>query len=353
MEELYKGLLIDKNVLAQDPHFTSGCPSCHKGDDKAPSKEKAHKGIVKRPSQDPKACAPCHKEIAANYTTSLHFTTSGLKHGVAGRFSKSQFAQFESKVFEKSCRSCHASCGECHVKSPAISGVSVGLIKGHRFVKKDEGKTCSFCHGGRVYPEFTGEYGGTPDVHYQKGMTCLDCHKGKGFHGDGKAYTSRKDVKERPSCTGCHAQGNEKDLQVKNTHLKHNGKVSCSACHAAGVYRNCTGCHIGKGAVSKPGFILGKNPRKPGMLTTLRLIPTVRDTFSGEGIGMDQYDAVPNYWDANPHTIRKRTERTRSCEVCHNEKKDFLSKENLIQGGAKANESLIYTPKPLKTGGMK
>ena len=267
---------------------------------------------------------------------------------MAGRFSKSQFAQFEAKVFEKSCRSCHASCGDCHVKSPAVSGISVGLIKGHRFVKKDEGKTCSFCHGGRVYPEFTGEYGGTPDVHYQKGMMCLDCHKGKSFHGDGKAYNSRKEIKEKPSCAGCHMPGQEKDQKARNAHLRHNGKVTCVACHAAGAYRNCYDCHLGKGATSKPGFILGRSPRDKKIVTTLRVIPVIRDTFAAEGISMDLYDAIPNYWDASPHNIRKRTDRTRSCEVCHSEKKDFLTRENLIKGGAKANESLIHSPKAIK-----
>jgi len=102
---------------------------------------------------------------------------------------------------------CHASCGDCHVKGPAISGISAGLLKGHRFVKRDEGKTCALCHGGRVYPEFTGEYGGTPDVHYQKGMVCMDCHNKTEFHGDGKAYTSRQERKDRPACLNCHPAG--------------------------------------------------------------------------------------------------------------------------------------------------
>ena len=32
---------------------------------------------------------------------------------------------------------------------PAVSGISLGLIQGHKFIKKNEGKTCAFCHGGR------------------------------------------------------------------------------------------------------------------------------------------------------------------------------------------------------------
>jgi hypothetical protein len=57
----------------------------------------------------------------------------------------------------------------------------------------------------------------------------------------------------------------------------------------------------------------------------------------------------------NPHlssvstpAIKKRTERTRSCDVCHVDKENFLTKEKLIKGGSRANEELIYVPKPIK-----
>lgn len=255
---------------------------------------------------------------------------------------------FEERVFEKSCRSCHASCGDCHVKSPVISGISSGLIKGHKFVKRDEGKTCALCHGGRVYPEFTGEYGGSADVHYQKGMICVDCHKKAELHGDGRIYTSRKEIKDKPSCVGCHKTGSEKTEKAKSAHTQHGEKLSCYTCHSGGTYRNCFDCHAGAGSTAKPGFILGLSPRDKRTVTTLRLIPTVRDTFKSVGIAMERYDALPNYWDTTPHNIRKRTERTRSCEVCHEEKKDFLTKETLIKNGSKANNGLVFTPKSIK-----
>jgi len=345
---MYKGFLVDKSLLNKDPHFAEGCASCHKGDEKAKTREEAHKGVVVRPSDDVSLCASCHEPIAKSYKTSLHYTTAGLKHGISGRFSEAEKGIFNEKVFEKSCRTCHASCGDCHVKSPAVSGISLGLIKGHAFVKRDEGKTCSMCHGGRVYPEFTGEYGGTPDVHYQKGMVCLDCHKKSQSHGDGTAYVTRQDLKDKPSCIACHKAGQEKSDKAKSAHATHSGKLSCQSCHAAAPYRNCYECHAGKGAQPKPGFILGLNPRDKKTVTTLRVIPTVRDTFKEAGISMAAYDAMPNYWNTSPHNIRKRTERTRSCEVCHEEKKDFLTKESLIKDGSKANEGLVYAPKPLK-----
>jgi hypothetical protein len=344
---MYKGFIVDKTLLDKDPHFADGCGACHKGDETAQDKTAAHKDLVKRPSDDLKLCAPCHEDITKTYKNALHYTTAGLRHGVMGRFSGAELKIFDEKVFEKSCRSCHSSCGECHVKSPVISGVNLGLVKGHRFVKRDEGRTCALCHGGRVYPEFTGEYGGTPDVHYQKGMVCMDCHKKTEFHGDGNTYQSRHERKDRPACIQCHPAGKEKSEKAKSAHEAHQEKLSCVSCHASGQYRNCYDCHLGKGATAKPGFILGRNPRNKKTVTTLRVIPTVRDTFQAAGIKMERFDALPNYWDTAPHNIKKRTERTRSCDVCHVDKQGFLTKEMLLKDGSKANEELIYEPKPI------
>lgn len=345
---MYKGYLVNKDLIDGDPHFLQGCTSCHKGDDKARNRETAHKGMIARPSDNIAVCAECHESTAKSYKTSLHYTTAGLMHGVSGRMSDQEKKVFGEKVFEGSCRSCHASCGDCHVKSPVVSGVNTGLIKSHAFVRRDEGRTCALCHGGRVYPEFTGDYGGAADVHYQKGMICLDCHKKTQSHGDGNTYATRQDMKDKPSCVSCHKEKQEKTAKARSAHATHAKKVSCQACHASAPYRNCYDCHLGKGAQAKPGFILGLNPRDKKTVTTLRVVPTARDTLKDAGISMHQYDTLPNYWNTSPHNIRKRTERTRSCEVCHEEKKDFLTKETLIKNGSKANESLIYAPKPLK-----
>ncbi|SEM43402.1 hypothetical protein SAMN04489760_11552 [Syntrophus gentianae] len=346
-EDYYKGYLVDPALLAKDPHFSQGCSSCHKGDKESATKESAHKGLVCRPSDRLETCGRCHGKIAATYGKSLHYTTIGQRQGVMGRFSQAELKTFDKDVFEKSCRSCHASCGGCHVKSPSVSGVSLGLIQGHKFVKKDEGKTCAFCHGGRVYPEYTGEYGGTTDVHYQKGMMCLDCHKKQELHGDGTMYLTKQEVKDRPTCTGCHQTIHSEKPLTKTAHTVHRGKVSCYGCHAGGQYRNCTNCHEGTGAKSEPGFFLGKNPRNSKEVTTLRIVPTVRDSFVKAGIRMEHYDALPNYWNTPAHNIRKRTDRTRSCDSCHKDRTGFLTKETLLKGGAKANEELIFTPKPI------
>ncbi|MEN6447517.1 MAG: cytochrome c3 family protein [Syntrophaceae bacterium] len=301
--------------------------------------------MIRRPSDNLKTCGLCHAKISETYGKSLHYTCIGQRQGVVGRFSDAEQKVFDEKVFGKSCRSCHASCGDCHVKSPTVSGISLGLIKGHTFVKRAEGKTCAFCHGGRVYPEYTGEYGGTTDVHYQKGMMCLDCHKKADLHGDGNTYMTKQDVKDRPRCTTCHQTIKSENPEAKTAHEVHRDKVSCYGCHAGGQYRNCFSCHLGTGATSQPGFILGRNPWNPKQLTTLRVIPTVRDTFAKAGIKQERFDSVPNYWDTPAHNIKKRTDRTRSCEACHEDRAGFLTKETLLKDGAKANEGLISIPK--------
>jgi hypothetical protein len=199
-----------------------------------------------------------------------------------------------------------------------------------------------------VYPEFTGEYGGAPDVHYEKGMMCVDCHGATELHGDGTAYTSRRDVKTRPSCAGCHPPGGEKSAKAAGAHEQHARTLSCVACHAGADYRNCTSCHLGQGATSHADFVLGASPREPARVTTLRRVPTVRETFDPAGLGLAAFDAAPTYWDTVPHNIRKRTDRTRSCDVCHVEKRGFLTRDALPPDGSKANEALVRVPPTIK-----
>ena len=254
---MYKGFLVDSAVLKQDPHFMMGCNFCHQGDADGQTREAAHKGLVKRPSDNLEVCGRCHKETADKYSKSLHYTTAGLKNGVRPRFSAAEAKHFDGKVFEASCRSCHASCGGCHVNAPPVGGIGIGLINGHKFVKKEEGKTCAFCHGGRVYPECTGEYGGNPDVHYEKGMMCMDCHKKAEMHGDGIAYTTKREVKDRPACVNCHDKlGQEKLLTTKIAHTTHGDKVTCYGCHSAGEYRQCYSCHTGQECLKRYSFLM-------------------------------------------------------------------------------------------------
>jgi len=343
----FRRYLVDKNIINKDPHLQNGCVFCHKGDAKSVDQGSAHKGIVKTPSADLKLCGDCHDNITKPYSKSLHYNVLGLLDKVTKRFSKDEERLFRDKVFGQSCKSCHASCGDCHVSSPSVKGVRSGFIDGHRFVKKDERKTCAVCHGGRIYPEYTGNYSGIPDEHFEKGMGCTYCHKKGQLHGDGNSYMNKDEVKNRPRCRDCHKKGKEAKAISRLAHSKHEGKVSCYGCHVRSAYSNCYSCHNGNASFSKPSFILGINPANRKSLTTLRLLPVGRDIFAKNGIKMEKFDEVPDYRHAPVHNIRKSTDRTRSCDVCHIAKKDFLTQKSLLKNGSKANETLIFDMGPL------
>lgn len=344
----HKRYLIDKTSLERDPHFVNACTSCHEGDGKSIDQEKAHKGVIGKPSADLRLCGECHSDITEAYQKASHFTVQKIFNKVSRRFSKREGKVFAEKIFEQSCKSCHASCGDCHVRSPSQDGMSKGFISGHSFVKKDEGKTCAVCHGGRVYPEYTGKHSRKPDVHFQKGMGCVDCHKKKHLHGDTESVRiSEGKERNRPKCTDCHTVGREAKTIAKLAHTRHEGRVTCYGCHSQGEYNNCYNCHIGRGATLKLGFILGLNPTDKKTLTTLRAIPIARDTFQGTGINMESFDEATDYRAAPVHNIQKSTERTRSCDTCHVKRKGFLSKDKLMKNGSKANESLIFKLLPL------
>lgn len=183
-------------------------------------------------------------------------------------------------------------------------------------------------------------------------MEVFRCQRGGFFrkaqlHGDGTLRRSRREAAAKPSCEGCHLMADIANEKAEEAHSVHEGKLSCAACHSLSTYKNCYNCHLGKGAESKSGFFLGRSPADKTIVTTLRAVPTVRDTFKEAGIAMQNYDALPNYWDGAPHVIRKSTERTANCQMCHLIKMGFLTSDKLIENGSKANEQLVYTPKPV------
>jgi hypothetical protein len=97
---MYEGFLVDKGLLESDPHIAQGCSLCHQGDAGGQTKDVAHKGLVKKPSDDLKTCGGCHEEIAGKYKNSLHYTSSGQRHGVMGRFSVKDLKVFDAKVLK-------------------------------------------------------------------------------------------------------------------------------------------------------------------------------------------------------------------------------------------------------------
>lgn len=232
------------------------------------------------------------------------------------------------------------------MKTPAVSGVKQGLIANHRFVKKNEARTCAACHGGRVYAEFRGDASGVRDIHFEKGMNCADCHRSKELHGGDTQASSKQNAPGKPSCISCH------DLEKsasRTVHKQHADKASCQACHVASRYNNCSGCHVGRGAKQFQAFLLGSDPQNKDRVVTLRMTPAVRDTFSAQGISMDNYDQVANFRASPVHNIRRKTVRTRTCAPCHTENREGFLTENMFpKDGSKQNSALLYGDKSLK-----
>jgi thiosulfate/3-mercaptopyruvate sulfurtransferase len=324
-----------------------GCETCHKGDPKAAGKEAAHKGLIARPSRSPDAvCASCHEKEVANVKTSLHFTVRAyenyLKLVSAHRWPDVQ------PVFKEACHSCHASCGDCHVsKAQSARG---GLMDGHLFVKRAPmEQSCGTCHGGRVFPEYTGQNEGfPPDVHWQKAkMHCADCHPTSQIHGDGTAYPDRHAVKTKPSCLRCHPDAKAAGSPIEQ-HAVHGDKIACVVCHST-VYRGCENCHLGAGAKSSLQFKIGKTAHagKPYRYTLLRHTPTLRTTLDPKvKNGMPNYDAVPTWKDTTPHNIQRKTPRTASCNNCHGNARIFLKPSDLNPAESAANARVVVTDIP-------
>ncbi|HEY3247180.1 MAG TPA: hypothetical protein VGK88_02660 [bacterium] len=313
----------------------------------------AHRGLVGRPSDNPqKACGSCHPDIAANFTKSLHFTTHGQETGLRALTGAVRWTAAKP-AYQKACASCHATCGDCHVSKPPYSNnplILGGLQNGHLFAKKPPMVlTCSGCHGGRVAAELTGQYEGFPaDVHYTKGkMTCTDCHSGAQMHGDGTTPANRFAVKNGPECLDCHpdaAAGRSRN----RSHTVHGGSLSCQVCHSA-VSKSCNNCHAGAGATSFPALKIGLNlrPETPNRYVLLRHVPTTRDMIdrlTGLVNTLQNFDRVPTWKTATPHSIQRVTARSQSCAACHNNPTLFLRIQDLNPSDSQANGKVVTGP---------
>jgi thiosulfate/3-mercaptopyruvate sulfurtransferase len=338
-----------KKDFLDSTHNGPGCEGCHQGDPKAADKPAAHKGLLAKPSRDPDAaCGTCHEKQVADVKTSLHFTLRGeetlMKLRSAHRWPDVQ------PVFQQACKSCHASCGDCHVsKAKAARG---GLMDGHLFVKRppiEEG--CGTCHGGRVVPEYLGRNEGfPPDVHWQKAkMDCIACHPAAQLHGDGTPYPDRHAVKTKPECLSCHPNAKAADSPIEQ-HAVHGDKVNCVVCHST-VYRGCENCHVGEGSKSSLQFKIGLSSRAdaPYRYTLLRHVPTVRTMLDPKvEDGMPNYDAVPTWKDTTPHNIQRKTPRTQTCNNCHGNARIFLKASDLKSGEAAANSKVVVPSVPAR-----
>ncbi len=311
---------------------------------------------MRRPSADPiKACGTCHSETASKFSRSLHFTARGLETGLKALTGQVRWA-LSKPTYQRSCKSCHATCGDCHVSQPPYipqpPTVLGGLLRGHEFVRTPPAdRTCGGCHSGRVYAEFTGSYEGFPaDVHFSKAkMTCTSCHTATQMHGDGSTPAYRREVKTKPACIDCHptAAPGKSRLQAHNVH---GNKLNCAVCHG-GIVKSCFGCHAGEGSRSQPTFKIGRNtdPNIPNAFTVLRHIPTTKDMIdrpTGLSGALANFDRVPTWKPATPHNIQRVTARSRTCDACHNNPNLFLRLQDLDPRGSQANGRVVMSPPP-------
>ena len=231
-----------------------------------------------------------------------------------------------------------------------VAHYAIGLMDGHRFLKRppmDQG--CGTCHGGRLFPEYTGmNEGFPPDVHFQKAkMDCVACHGQTEMHGDGTPYPNRHSVATKPRCLDCHPEAKAAGSPIEQ-HAVHKDKINCVVCHST-VYKGCQNCHLGKGATSSLQFKIGRSsrPDAPYEITLLRHVPTVRTMLDPKvKEALPNYDAVPTWKDTTPHNIQRKTPRTASCNNCHGNARIFLKPGDLDPTEAAANSKVVMPSIP-------
>jgi thiosulfate/3-mercaptopyruvate sulfurtransferase len=222
---------------------------------------------------------------------------------------------------------------------------------------------CTACHGSRVEAEYKGKNEGVRgDTHWTKGgMTCFKCHTGDELHGDLGDRDHRYDGSQEPSCTqsDCHEGiGGQEDevMQHNDIHLT---RLSCQVCHAQS-YKHCYNCHVQKDESGVPYFKtdpskifvkIGRNPRKsderPWDYVALRHVPVARDTFAYYGQDLlPNFDALPTWTYATPHSIAKKTPQNQSCDACHGNAELFLTADDIAPDELEANKDVIVSSLP-------
>jgi len=355
----HEKLWVDTDFMDEDEnHGSIPCHECHGGNPSDGNWKTAHKGVVKDPTWPDagKACGECHEEIVEVYKTSLHATTKPIALSIAKRANPDKAIHAKLDEARKlHCSSCHSSCGQCHISRP--DSVEGGFLDGHIFQKTPPMRTtCTACHGARVEKEYFGlNEGVPPDIHWKKKyMNCKKCHSGTEMHGDGKKYANRFEVESRAKCVDCHKGIYSEKAANAEVHENHKNTVSCQACHAM-PYKNCFACHTAKDKNGQPyfqtepsriEFKIGLNPLKskdrPEKFVTLRHVPVDQGTFDFYvKNGLSNFDKVPNWKLATPHTIQLKTPQNQDCNACHGNDKLFLKKKDVKKKYLRANQGVI------------
>ncbi|MGQ9665683.1 MAG: hypothetical protein ACUVWB_00080 [Anaerolineae bacterium] len=353
--EAWQKVFINGKQFPASLHDRFGCITCHGGKSGVTSME-AHEGVVREP--DPKkACAGCHRDIVTTDATSLHTTLAGYRTALYARSAPDKYPQID-QVLANHCEKCHTTCGQCHVSMP--TNLDGGLVQGHDFKKiPPMNLTCTGCHGSRINDEYKGENEGIPaDVHWQKaGMPCFTCHPEEQAHGALGEKKHRYDGPPTPDCRECHSDVKPGDGVAQHTE-KHLELLACSVCHAT-TYKNCYSCHVAqqdgipyyKIAKTEMNFKIGLNPlrspERPWKYVVVRHVPIAPDDY--EYYGQDllpNYDALPTWKYATPHTIQRVTPQNQSCTNCHGNPDIFLTEKDLLPYEIKANEGVVVKEIP-------
>jgi hypothetical protein len=355
--EAWEKVYVSDEGVAEDGHAGITCIGCHGGVEGEADFEAAHVAVVRDPDSE-LTCVPCHSDTVETDKTSLHSNLTGYRTVIYAR-SEPEFYPVLDEMMGNHCDSCHTTCGQCHVSRPA--NLDGGLSAGHTFKKVPPmNLTCTGCHGSRVNDEYKGMNEGVPaDVHWKKGgMSCFECHSDDQMHGALGEKAHRYDSAPTPGCLECHdtVKAGDGNAQHTEDHLE---QLACSVCHAT-TYKQCYSCHVQKSEDGIPyfkventemAFKIGLNPLqgpdRPWKYVVLRHVPIAQDVFDyyGEDL-MPNFDALPTWKYATPHTIQRVTPQNEKCTNCHGNADVFLTEDDVLDEELAANEPVIVREVP-------
>ena len=252
----------------------------------------------------------CHPDVAANFTTSLHYTGAGMK----GEYERGAVGHFEIDMdayYAKwNCSNCHATtCTKCHLGYKPEMGHGEECVE----ITID---TCDPCHYKKQTSTFVGDMpahkskGPHADIHYEKGLICTDCHSSEEIHGDSNMYAHQMEA-VTTACEDCHRSPGKvvKEMNVTQysldipSHKIHDATLGCTACHS-GWHLTCNNCHLATREGTQPvsdEFYLGV--ASDGKIKPFIKMNAIYDNETHTGYGE---------WFS--HTV---TDKAKDCAFCH------------------------------------